>query len=189
MYQGEKKHWLRFTKLLIKDRLKDSKTYQDELQIVLEWFARIEGTITPQQTETKTEQETVVMKPVLKPEAVQIVFDIIKDFFSTEQQNELKQILETGNDVSQHLIFLDNGNRLADAFKQLKKADIITGCEQNELENWIGKNFKYRYRKEIKKYTSRYLNDIISTNKDKCQRPLLNVTKEGANGAIKITKA
>lgn len=135
------------------------------------------------------EQETVEIKPVLKPEAVQTVFDILKDFFSTEQQSELKQLLETGNNTGKHLIFLDNGNRLADAFKQLKNTDIITGCEKKELEIWIGKNFKYRYRKEIREYKPRYLNDIISTNKDKCQNPLLNVTTERATGVIKITKA
>ncbi len=141
------------------------------------------------QNETKTEQDTFVIKPVLKPEAVQTVFDILKDFFSTEQQNELKQVLETGNNTNNPLIFLDNGNRLADAFKQLKKADIITGCEQKELENWIGKNFKYRYRQVIKEYTPRYLNDIISTNKVKCQSPLLNVRIEKATGEKIITKA
>ena len=137
----------------------------------------------------ETEQETVEIKPVLKPEAVQTVFDILKDFFSTEQQSELKQLLETGNNTGKHLIFLDNGNRLADAFKQLKNKDIITGCDKKELEIWIGKNFKFRYRKEIREYKPHYLNDIISTNKDKCQNPLLNVTTERATGVIKITKA
>lgn len=137
----------------------------------------------------ETEQETVEIKPVLKPEAVQTVFDILKDFFKEEQKKELKQLLKTGNNTGEHLIFLDNGNRLADAFKQLKNADIITGCEKKELEYWIGKNFKFRHRQEIKEYKPRYLNDIISTNKDKCQNPLLNVTTERATGVIKITKA
>jgi len=144
----------------------------------------------PKQAETKTEQETIEINPVLKPEAVQIVFEILKDFFSTEQQNELQQLLETGKkENNEHLIFLDNGNRLADAFKQLKKADVITRCEQKELEYWIWRNFNYRYRQKIKKFTLRYLNDIISTNKDKCQKPLLNVKTERATGEIKITKA
>lgn len=143
----------------------------------------------PQQGKAKAKQETIQRKPVFKPEAVQIVFDIIKDFFSPEQQTQLKQLLETGSNNSQCLIFLDNGNRLADAFKQLKKADIITQCEQKELESWIETNFKYKYRKEVKEYSPRYLNDIISTNKDKCQKPLLNVKTDKTTGEIKITKA
>ncbi|MBL4586011.1 MAG: hypothetical protein JKX84_02990 [Flavobacteriales bacterium] len=150
-------------------------------------IAKTEKKLSP--PEKKTEQETIETKPVLKPEAVQAVFEIIKDFFITEQQDELKQILETGNDASQHLVFLDNGNRLADAFKQLKKADVITGCKQKELESWIQGNFKYKHRKQVKEFTLRYLNDIISTNKDNCQRPILNVTVTKSNGKINITKA
>jgi len=152
-------------------------------------FDKCDHVIQPQQIEKKAEQGTIEMKPAFNTEAVQIVFDILKDFFSKEQQNELKQVLETGNNAAEHLIFLDNGNRLADAFKQLKKADIITGCKQQELENWIYKNFKYRYRKMIKEYSTRYLNDIISTNKDKCQNPLLNVKKDKTTGELIITKA
>lgn len=139
--------------------------------------------------ETKKDPETLDVKPVFKPDVVQNVYDILKDYFSKEQHEELRKLLESGNDSNKHLIFLDNGNRLADAFKQLIKAGIITGCEQKELESWIGNNFKYRYRHAIKEYTSRYLNDIISTNKDRCQKPILNVTVERATGEIKIKKA
>lgn len=128
-------------------------------------------------------------EPALKVEVQSIVFDILKDFFNEEQHGELKQLLETGKNTSKHLIFLDNGNRLADVFKQLKKADLITKCKQNELESWIKTNFKYRNRKEeVKEYTTRYLNDIISTNKDKCQRPILNVILDKTTGEMKITK-
>jgi hypothetical protein len=141
-----------------------------------------------QPPQKETEQKPLVIKPVLKPEAAQKVFDIIKDFFNPEQQNELKRTLETGNDTSQHLVFLDNGNRLADAFKQLKKADVIIGCEQKELESWIQRNFKFRHRKQTKEFRLRYLNDIISTNKDKCQKPILNTTINRATGEISITK-
>lgn len=128
------------------------------------------------------------IKPIFKPEAIETIFDLLKDFFSQEHQVQLKQILETGNNASEQLIFLDNGNRLADAFKQLIKTDIITGCEQKELENWIYKNFKYRNRQQIKSFAPRYLNDIISTNKDSCQKPLLNVTIEKETGTVKINK-
>lgn len=128
-------------------------------------------------------------KPIFRPEAIQAIFDILKDFFHLDSHLGLKQILETGNDVSKPLIFLDNGNRLADAFKQLIKADIITGCEQIQLENWIFKNFKYIHRGQIKNYTQNYLNDIISTNKDKCQKPILNVRLDKSTGIIFITKS
>ena len=165
-----------------------NKSLTKKVRKHLKWLVKYD-TEPPQPDNTKAKQGIIERKPVLKPEAVKAVFDILKDFFSTVQQNELKQLLETGINNSQHLIFLSNGNRLADAFKQLIKADIITQCGQNELESWIAKNFKYTYRKEVKEYSDRYLNDIISTNKDKCQKPLLNVIKDKTTGEIKITKA
>jgi hypothetical protein len=127
-------------------------------------------------------------KPIIKPEFVNQVYDILKDFFTAEQQPELKKILESGENVTHHLIFMDNGNRLADAFKQLIKADLITGCMQNELEQWIASNFKYRHNSMLKEFKKRYLNDIISSNKDKCAKPLLNVRKERGTDKIIITK-
>jgi hypothetical protein len=166
-----------------------NKSLTKKVRKHLKWLVKYDTETPHQQTENETEQGTIERKPVLKPESVNAVFDILKDFFSPIQQNELKLLLETGINNSQHLIFLDNGNRLADAFKQLKKADLITQCEQKELESWIEINFKYTYRKAVKEYSPRYLNDIISTNKDKCQKPLLNVLKDKTTGEIKIIKA
>lgn len=143
---------------------------------------------TKQGKSEEADKKEPVIKPILKTESLDIVFDILKDFFSQEQKPVLKELLQTGNKASEHLIFLDNGNRLADAFKQLKKADVILGCEQKELEKWISENFKFRFRQEIKDFTPRYLNDIISTNKDLCKKPLLNVLIEKATGKVLITK-
>ena len=129
------------------------------------------------------------IKPIFNPKAINTIFDLLKDFFSKEHQTELIEILQNGSIASTRLIFLDNGNRLADAFKQLIKADIITGCEQKELEAWIQKNFNYRYRNIIKAYTPHYLNDIISTNKILCKNPILEVTKDKVSGKNSIRKA
>lgn len=136
----------------------------------------------------KSEHITFGIKPIFKPETIQNIFDLLKDFFNTVHQKLFKDILVTGNDVSEQLIFLDHGNRLADAFKQFIKADIITGCNQRELEGWIYRNFKYKNRKEINSFTQRYLNDIISTNKDLCKNPILNVRMEKSSGVILINK-
>jgi hypothetical protein len=129
------------------------------------------------------------IKPIFSPEFINVIFELLKDFFSKEHQTKLKEILQNGSIADTRLTFLDNGNRLADAFKQLIKSDIIKGCEQKELEAWIQKNFCYRYRNKIKEYTPRYLNDIISTNKEKCQNPILNVRQDKATGKQSIIKA
>ena len=130
-----------------------------------------------QQTETKTEQGTIEMKPVLKPEAVQIVFEIIKDFFSTEQQAELKQILETGNKASSKLLFMDNANRLTDTFKKLIEHDFITGCQKQYLESWIVSNFLFLHNGTPKDFKPKVVNKYVSAGKKTvpCKSPLIEI--------------
>jgi hypothetical protein len=72
----------------------------------------------------------IAINPIIKPEAINQIFEILKDFFRGPEQTALKEILATGNDAVAPLLFLDNGNRLADAFKQLIKSDFVTGCDQ-----------------------------------------------------------
>ncbi len=124
---------------------------------------------------TKINDKAIEAKPIFKPEMIETIFDLLKDFFSIEQQKDFKTFLETGNNVNEKLLFLDNGNRLADAFKQLKNANFITGCNQSELINCIEKNFKYRFRDKVKNYIPKYLESIISTNKELCKKPIITV--------------
>ncbi|MCX6305597.1 MAG: hypothetical protein NT040_11565 [Bacteroidetes bacterium] len=126
--------------------------------------------------------------PIFTPEYIPQIFDLLKGFFSQPHQDELLKILQTGGNASKCLLFSDSGSRLADAFKQLYDCDIIKGCQKKELENWIGQNFQYRHRDKVTKFTPRYLNDIISSNKDKCQKPILNIKLEKATGNFIISK-
>lgn len=142
----------------------------------------------PQETESKTDIKNPAIKPIFKPEEIPTIFDILKNYFSTADQKQLLQILNTGNDASQKLIFLNNGNRLADSFKHLVDAGIITGCEKRELENWIFRNFKYRNNGIINCFTLRYLNDIISSANNMCRNPLLKVSRDKAKGNVTISR-
>lgn len=128
-----------------------------------------------QQTETKTEQGTIEMKPVLKPEAVQIVFEIIKDFFSTEQQADLKQVIETGSIASKKLLFKGNGNRLTDTFKKLIEHDFITGCQKQDLINWIILNFTFTQQNKVKAFIYDTVEKTISRNNNPCKSPLIKI--------------
>lgn len=129
----------------------------------------------PPQTETKTEQETIEMKPVLKPEVVQMVFDILKDFFSPEQQTELKQIIETGNKASNKLLFKGTGNRLTDTFKKLIEHDFITGCQKQDLINWIISNFTFTQQNKVKAFIYDTVEKTISRNFYPCKSPLIEI--------------
>ena len=124
-----------------------------------------------------------------KHESIDDIFNILKDFFSEDDQKQLRVLFETGDVLLHKLIFKSTGNRLADAFKQLIKKDFIIGCDQKGLEQWIASNFQYTYRGQVKDFKLRYLNDIISTNADKCKDPLLDVKKDFKTNQYIVVKA
>ena len=151
--------------------------YQKHLQekresIYIDLINEIQG-LPPQQNKPKIGQDTIEIKPILKPEAVQIVFEIIKDFFSTEQQPKLKEILETGNNTNKKLLFKDNGNRLTDTFKKLIEHDFIIGCQKRDLINWIIINFNFTCQNKVKGFIYDTVEKTISRNDNPCKSPLI----------------
>jgi hypothetical protein len=181
-YENELKKEEQQVAKTIGEWLEDEKKFIDEIAPLLK-------SLPPAQPEDKAGQSKPIIKPIFNVESIPAIFDLLKGFFNAEDQTKFEEILHTGNNVSSKLIFLDSGNRLADAFKQLIKSDIITGCNQKELEGWVFRNFNYKFRKGIKPFSERYLNDIISSNKDLCKNPILNVKQDKTTGAFSIVKA
>ena len=171
----------------VDDRGQDKIKYSeaDRYRFYLEKLLVHLNTLPPQQTETKTQQETIEIKPVFKPEAVQIVFDIIKDFFSLEQQTELKQVIITGNKASKKLLFKGRGNRLTDTFKKLIEHDFITSCQKQDLINWIISNFNFTQQNKVKEFIYDTVEKTISRNDQPCKSPLIEITN---NQIQKISK-
>jgi len=128
------------------------------------------------------------IRPVFASESRSEIFEILKDFFSVEDQIAFFALLDGSENAPKPLLFLDNGNRLADAFKQLYDCDFIRGCQKKELELWISQNFQFRYRDQVKIFNLEYLNEILSTTKDKCKKPILNVREDKATRKYIITK-
>lgn len=117
-------------------------------------------------------------KPVFKEGAAEIFYDLIKDYFKSEDQPLLKNLLTSGLDVSGPLIFKGQGNKLSDAFKQLFEANLIISCNKSELIAWILLHFKYTDKGSVRSYTEKYLQDIISSNTKSCQSPILDVRQK-----------
>lgn len=113
--------------------------------------------------------------PKFKPEILDQFFFVIKDFFSSEDQLQLKVISQNGKNTDKPLTFKDNGNRLADSFKQLIENDLITGCQKQDLEKWIIRNFRYRHNKSERGFTTDYIEKCISRNYYPCKNPLFSI--------------
>lgn len=134
-------------------------------------------------TEKKDNPIKIEIRPTVKPETVQVLFEIIKDFFSLDDQTELKRILETGDNVINKLLFKDNGNRLTDTFKKLIEHDIITGCQKQHLEKWIVSNFLFFHNGIQKEFKTNVVNKYVSAGENTigCKSPLIEIN----NGVIK----
>jgi hypothetical protein len=105
-------------------------------------------------------------------------FEILKGYFTPDDQQQLLPLLQESQSPAFPLLFHGNGNQLADAFKQLYEANLLVGCLKGELEAWIAANFAYVYRKQQRTLPPNYLAAIISSNAKPCQSPILDVRKQ-----------
>ena len=96
------------------------------------------------------------------------IYKVLQSYFDEKDKSALKSILQSGKDAETPLLFLESGNKLACAFKDLFESEYITGCKKKNLEKWILLNFRYNHNDTEKEYTADYLNRIISTSKDLC---------------------
>jgi hypothetical protein len=144
------------------------------------------------QTINKVKAEPLAIvntRPIFKKEAIEQIYDILKDYFIGSDQKQLHDVLDTGSSINNKLHFISNGNRLADAFKQLYDGSFITGCKKKELEKWVSQNFTFQDKNKVKHFTLRYLQDIISSSWSKCENPIIAVTQSKTTGDYFITKS
>lgn len=133
--------------------------------------------------------KTVVIRPTINERELSKIHEFLKVYFSEVDQIELLYILQTGDIVNKKLHFRSSANRLADFFKQLYAGKFILGCEKKDLQIWIKDNFTYQKGNNIAEFKSRYLEDVISTGKDMCKNPIIDVKQNKITGEYSITKS
>jgi hypothetical protein len=126
--------------------------------------------------------------PVIDKGALLEFYNILMDYFKKDDHEELLRILKTGDQVNNHLLFMGNGNKLADCYKQLFAANLIAGCNKKQLRKWIMNNFNYINGDEICSYKDSTLEDILSSKDDKCKSPIIDVKKNNKTGEYSIAK-
>ena len=118
------------------------KEIENETEELINFYKHIPA----EANEIQNDREEIPAKPVFKEEYIIEIYNIFKVYFSHEQQEALLNLLESGKDGNEMLLFADNAYRLADAFRILKNNEIITGCEKKDLVEWVIRNFKYKKR-------------------------------------------
>jgi hypothetical protein len=125
--------------------------------------------------EVQAEKLIIESKPVFTEEVKSFVFDVLKGFFDTQQQSELKRIIDTGAKANERLIFKGNGNQLTDTFSKLIRNNFIVGCEKKQLNEWIISSFVFVNKGKTSPFTPDYVEKFISRNGFNCKRPLIDI--------------
>jgi len=132
--------------------------------------------VNPKILESPIQKLKVIKRPLFISEDVSLKFlQIICSFFSVSDQDNLYELIINNKQPENALLFLANGNVLADTFKQLYMANLIVGCSKIELQRWVKSNFNYSDGGNVKMFSEKYLGDVISSNAKQCQSPILDV--------------
>jgi hypothetical protein len=101
--------------------------------------------------------------PTFTSEGVEYAKKALLLYFDEDIRQGFVDLLnDTRMTLNEKLVFKGNGNALAEAFKKMYVRDEVVGCTKKQFEIWIEKNFRFISNKNIKDFTLKYLNDIIS---------------------------
>lgn len=142
--------------------------------------SEIKTTPQPEPGKTNPSSSSAETKPIFKPEEILIIYNVLKPYFASDQQPELKKVLKTGGNTALPLFFMDNGNRIAYAFRRLKEENIITGCNKKELGAWLILNFTYKNKKREKThFKESYTEKLFTQQSPTCKNYLTFILSDG----------
>ncbi|MFI5150924.1 MAG: hypothetical protein ACHQRM_14400 [Bacteroidia bacterium] len=125
---------------------------------------------------TSNGKKIIVSKhPNFKKESIPDILLVLKDHVNEEYWPSLESIINGGDDVKEKILFNRYANALADFFKQLFEAHIITNRNKSNLQMWIVNNFLYVREGAITAFKYKYLEQCISGSLDPCVEPIIKI--------------
>ncbi|SDT43767.1 hypothetical protein SAMN05216490_3478 [Mucilaginibacter mallensis] len=129
--------------------------------------------------EQLTAAKIVGYYPTFREGAAGQLFDLLKSYFVPEDYPALEQLLLYDEAPVKPLLFRGSATQLADAFKQLKEANLIVGCRMIDLERWIAPKFLYLSpQSEPRELPEGYLHSLISEKTRPCKSPILKIERK-----------
>lgn len=166
------------------DDLYDSILARQEYCVKLKMLVGNSEYLIPNQNEGKHVEKISKYPIFINDDFSRKFLHIICPFFSVSDQHALYELILNRVEPTAELWFRSNGNMLADAFKQLYMANLIVGCSKIELQRWVKLHFNYSDGINRKKFSDKYLGDVISSNTKQCQSPILDVHKSSSGFEI-----
>jgi hypothetical protein len=158
--------------------------FKNHSKVFEKYFTNNEPTPTNEGNQPQQNKIIIPFKPQFNSEIISDLFNILKEYFEPTQHENLKQLLTTGNNVSQKLLFKGNGNRLCDTFKQLIQKNLITPFDKKKLIEWVVSNFMYLNKGIAENFNSDTVAKTISRDNYPCKSPIIKVE----NGEILKTE-
>ncbi|MGY4539869.1 hypothetical protein [Mucilaginibacter gilvus] len=129
--------------------------------------------------EQLTTAKIVGYYPTFKEGVAGQLFNLLKTYFAPEDHAVLEELLLHDEAPVTPLLFRGSATQLADAFKQLKEANLIVGCRMSDLERWIAPKFLYLSpQSEPRELPEGYLNGLMSTKGRPCKSPILKIERK-----------
>lgn len=117
--------------------------------------------------------------PTCKEGAAGQLFGLLKTYFGPGEHSSLEKLLLDDEAPSNPLLFRGSATQLADAFKQLKEANLIVGCRMSDLKRWIAPKFLYLSpQSQPRELPEDYLNGLMSTKGRPCKSPILKIEQK-----------
>jgi hypothetical protein len=155
-------------------------TPQSEIHGLPETAAVHEPTAEPGLSEEQlTAAKIVGYYPTFREGAAVQLFDLLKTYFVPDDHSALEKLLLYDEAPASPLLFRGSATQLADAFKQLKEANLIVGCRMIDLERWIAPKFLYLSpQSEPRELPEGYLHSLISEKTRPCKSPILKIERK-----------
>lgn len=158
------------TRQFTKGELKYLKALKRWLRIHKNYFKELEPIFLNKNITSLNDSQTpkdIINKTItLKDDnTITLVFDLLKNFFTTEEHLELKKALG-GTNVSTKLYFPHNSNKFVEFFRRLKYNGYVINTP-TELRSWICSNFCYLHSRtrDISDFNEDSVWDILSKGK------------------------
>ncbi|WP_295939455.1 hypothetical protein [uncultured Alistipes sp.] len=156
---------------IVREFIKNNKV--EIIQQLKEEHEKIQGL-----TSTVSQSTHIVQHLEIAPTVISGLLDILKPYFTTQQHGALYELLNTGRDVQEKLLFRSNGNRLVDVFKKLVENDLIMGCNKKILQEFIIRNFNYLKNDQISTFSTETVARTMSRKTYPCKKPILSITNK-----------
>lgn len=122
------------------------------------------------------------VRPIFQDDLIDDIFEALSQDFGHEDHERLRQLLNTGDDVTPRVVYLGPGASIIDAFRLLLGGPITNTINKKQLGAWIRRNINYMEAGKICEMRPRLTQDNLSTQVGRTKNKIIEVLVGGPKG-------